>query len=69
MALNIENPEVERKAIEVSRILALNKTAAIEGALDLLLAQIQSRGMRTRSVELGRRFRCRMPVQPTKFWA
>jgi hypothetical protein len=37
MALNIANREVERKAILASQILKVNKTAAVEIALDYYL--------------------------------
>ena len=37
MALNIANKEVEKKAILASRILGVNKTAAVEKALDYYL--------------------------------
>jgi antitoxin VapB len=38
VALNIANPQVERKAIRVSRLIGRNKTAAVEAALDYFLA-------------------------------
>lgn len=38
MALNIANRNVEKKAIEASRLLGVNKTAAVEIALDYYLA-------------------------------
>ena len=37
MALNIANRKVEEKAIEASRLLGVNKTAAVEIALDYYL--------------------------------
>jgi len=37
MALNIANPRVEEKAIQASRMLGINKTAAVEKALDYYL--------------------------------
>jgi antitoxin VapB len=37
MALNIANRNVEEKAIQASRILGVNKTAAVEIALDYYL--------------------------------
>jgi antitoxin VapB len=37
MALNIANRKVEEKAIRASRILGVNKTAAVEIALDYYL--------------------------------
>lgn len=37
MALNIANRRVEEKAIQASRILGINKTAAVEIALDYYL--------------------------------
>ena len=37
MALNIANKNVEKKAILASRILGVNKTAAVEKALDYYL--------------------------------
>ena len=37
MALNIANKDVEKKAILASRILGVNKTAAVEKALDYYL--------------------------------
>ena len=37
MALNIANQKVEKKAIHASRILGVNKTAAVEIALDYYL--------------------------------
>jgi len=37
MALNIANRRVEQKAIQASRILGVNKTAAVEKALDYYL--------------------------------
>jgi len=37
MALNIANQRVEQKAIQASRILGVNKTAAVEKALDYYL--------------------------------
>ncbi len=37
MALNIANREVEKKAIHASNILGVNKTAAVEIALDYYL--------------------------------
>ena len=37
MALNIANRQVEEKAIRASRILGVNKTAAVEVALDYYL--------------------------------
>lgn len=37
MALNIANRKVEEKAIHASRILGVNKTAAVEIALDYYL--------------------------------
>ena len=37
MALNIANRKVEEKAIQASRILGVNKTAAVEIALDFYL--------------------------------
>lgn len=37
MALNIANHKVEEKAIHASRILGVNKTAAVEAALDYYL--------------------------------
>ena len=37
MALNITNQRVEQKAIQASRILGVNKTAAVEKALDYYL--------------------------------
>ncbi|BBO85341.1 antitoxin [Desulfosarcina ovata subsp. sediminis] len=37
MALNIANRKVEKKAIQASRILGVNKTAAVEIALDYYL--------------------------------
>jgi len=43
MALNIANQKVEEKAIKASRILKVNKTAAVEIALDYYLEHQQSR--------------------------
>ncbi len=37
MALNIANSKVEEKAISVSKLLGVNKTAAVEIALDYYL--------------------------------
>lgn len=37
MALNITNQKVEQKAIRASHILGVNKTAAVEAALDYYL--------------------------------
>ena len=37
MALNIANRKVEEKAVRASRILGVNKTAAVEIALDYYL--------------------------------
>ncbi len=37
MALNIANQRVEQKAIQAGRILGINKTAAVEKALDYYL--------------------------------
>ncbi|MDU9049935.1 MAG: type II toxin-antitoxin system VapB family antitoxin [Candidatus Electrothrix sp. Rat3] len=37
MALNIANRKVEEKAIHASRMLGINKTAAVEKALDYYL--------------------------------
>ena len=37
MALNIANRKVEDKAIQASRLLGVNKTAAVEAALDYYL--------------------------------
>ena len=38
MALNIANKRVEKKAIQASHIINVNKTAAVEIALDYFLA-------------------------------
>ena len=43
MALNIANRKVEEKEIKVSRSLKVNKTAAVEIALDYYLEHQQSR--------------------------
>ncbi|MCI5194468.1 MAG: PSK operon transcription factor [Candidatus Electrothrix sp. AU1_5] len=42
MALNIANRKVEEKAIHASRILGINKTAAVEKALDYYLQHHQA---------------------------
>lgn len=42
MALNIANRKVEKKAIHASRILGVNKTAAVEIALDYYLERHQA---------------------------
>jgi antitoxin VapB len=42
MALNIANSKVEEKAIKASRILGVNKTAAVEIALDYYLEHQQT---------------------------
>ena len=42
MALNIANRKVEEKAIQASRILGANKTAAVEIALEYYLAHHQT---------------------------
>ncbi len=44
MALNIANRKVEEKAIQASRILGVNKTAAVEIALDYYLEHHGSKG-------------------------
>ncbi len=41
MALNIANKRVESKAIQASRLAKVNKTAAVEIALDFYLAHHQ----------------------------
>jgi hypothetical protein len=43
MALNIANRKVEKKAIHASRILGVNKTAAVEIALDYYLERHQTK--------------------------
>ena len=43
MALNIANPKVEAKAVQASRLLHVNKTAAVEIALEYYLEHHQSR--------------------------
>lgn len=43
MALNIANRRVEQKAIQASRILGINKTAAVEKALDYFLEKHRTR--------------------------
>ena len=43
MALNIANRKVEEKAIQASRILGVNKTAAVEIALDYYLEHHDSK--------------------------
>ena len=50
MALNIANKSVEEKAIQASRILGVNKTAAVEKALDYYLEQydLKRQGKTTR---------------------
>jgi antitoxin VapB len=51
MALNIANRKVEEKAIHASRILGINKTAAVEKALDYYLQHHQSDSIPTANVE------------------
>jgi antitoxin VapB len=49
MALNIANPKVEEKAIQVARITGMNKTAAVEAALDYFLARHGKDAVRERN--------------------
>lgn len=43
MALNIANPNVEEKAVKASNLLGVNKTAAVEIALEYYLEHHQTR--------------------------